>query len=67
MNESRGGSTREVLAKADGISKSFDAGRIVVLRNVSLTVYAGELVALWGASGSGKSTLLHLMGGLDAP
>jgi putative ABC transport system ATP-binding protein len=36
-----------------------------VLREASLTIVAGERVALLGESGSGKSTLLHLIAGLD--
>jgi lipoprotein-releasing system ATP-binding protein len=41
--------------------------RIEVLRGVSFSVSAGEVVAIIGASGTGKSTLLHLLGGLEAP
>ncbi|HEY8991011.1 MAG TPA: ABC transporter ATP-binding protein [Luteolibacter sp.] len=57
----------EIIASARDVWKSYDQGRISVLRDVNLDVRAGEVVALWGASGSGKSTLLHLLGGLDTP
>ena len=38
---------------------------LMVLRDLTLSVASGEMVAIMGASGVGKSTLLHVIGGLD--
>ena len=57
-----------VLQVAD-LYKSFAGpeGVFPILQGVSLSMDAGETLALTGESGSGKSTLLHLVGGLDLP
>jgi lipoprotein-releasing system ATP-binding protein len=55
------------LLAVTGLNKRYHVGSqtIHVLRDLELTIEAGEMVAVVGASGVGKSTLLHLLGGLD--
>ncbi|MBG6238706.1 sulfonate transport system ATP-binding protein [Mycetocola sp. CAN_C7] len=70
------GTTRAVSGATDaaytvefaGVGRSFpgDGGARQVLRDISITVTPGEVLAILGTSGCGKSTLLRIAGGLDS-
>ena len=57
------------IVMTDKLTKIYGHGEtaITALREISLNIEPGELVAVMGPSGCGKSTLLHLIGGLDRP
>ena len=57
------------ILSASSLARKFESGgsEVWAVRNVSLDVGEGELLALTGRSGSGKTTLLNLLSGLDRP
>jgi putative ABC transport system ATP-binding protein len=58
-----------VIVEANDVWRRYGSGDNAVdaVRGVSLTVTAGELIAVMGPSGSGKSTHMHMLAGLDRP
>jgi putative ABC transport system ATP-binding protein len=63
-------STSKLLLKCDHVTKSYTGRKgqeVSILRDINLTVNAGEIVIITGRSGCGKTTLLTLLAGLDRP
>jgi putative ABC transport system ATP-binding protein len=57
------------IIKCTELKKFYQVGTQIVkaIRNISVTIDAGEYVAIMGPSGSGKSTLMNIIGCLDTP
>lgn len=53
------------MIKAENLFKSYNNGKVEVLKDISLEIADGEFVVILGASGSGKSTLMNILSGLE--
>lgn len=61
--------TGQPIIRVRGLRKEYPTGEepVVVLKNLNLDIYKGELCCIFGTSGSGKSTLLNQLAGLEKP
>lgn len=59
-------SKKEEIIRIEKLSKTFD-GKSYVLKDIDLSIYKNEVVAIIGPSGTGKSTLLRCLNYLETP
>lgn len=59
----------KTILEAKDLCKTFSTGSVQqhVLKNLNISIYAGEFTVIMGSSGSGKSTLLYALSGMDRP
>lgn len=55
------------LLSIQGLSKSFNNGKVKALQNVSFSLEKGKIISIVGESGCGKTTLIRLISGLETP
>lgn len=65
MNQNNSIIQLEYIQKAYGTGK--DESQVTALKEITLSIHKGEMVAIMGTSGSGKSTLMNILGLLDVP
>ena len=69
MANKNGAKNKNYAIELRNVNKSFNVGdeEILVLKNISTEIEAGEFVSIVGPSGNGKSTLLNMITGIDRP
>jgi putative ABC transport system ATP-binding protein len=63
------GKSKEIIIDIRNVTKCYDSLNIPfkALRNISLSIFKGQLIAISGKSGSGKTTLMNIITGIDRP
>lgn len=61
--------THNTIIELNNVSKVYGKGAAAMyaLKNVTISIYSGEFIAMMGPSGSGKSTCMNILGCLDTP